>query len=88
MMEDHAIKRGTQGTRKPVYQKGRLVGFEQVYSDSLLQFMLKGLSPKRYRERISVTGKGDGPIKTQSGLTKETANFIRAEVLGLKPKKE
>jgi len=86
MMEDHAIKRGTTGTRKPIYQRGQLVGFERLYSDSLLTFMLKGLAPETYRERISVTGKDDGPIK--HGLTKETANFIRAEVLGVKPKKK
>lgn len=86
MLESHAIKRGTQGVRKPIYHRGMLVGFDRQYSDSLLQFMMKGLAPETYRERISVTGKGDGPVT--HGLTKETANFIRAQVLGVKPKKE
>ena len=34
------------------------------YSDTLLQFLLKGLRPERYRDRVSaeVTGKDGGPI--------------------------
>lgn len=45
------------------------------YSDSLLQFLLKGLRPERYRDRVSaeVTGKDGGPISLeQKQLTKLT----------------
>ncbi len=82
-LEDCAIERGSKGMPKPVYQRGRLVGYEQVYSDGLLQFMLKAMNPKKFRERISVAGHDDGPV---GGLTKETANFIRSEILGTKGK--
>jgi hypothetical protein len=36
---------------------------------------------------IELTGSDGGPIKTEnSGLTRETADFLRAHILGVKPK--
>lgn len=54
------------------------------YSDSLLQFLLKGLRPERYRDRVSaeVTGKDGGPIsleqKRLTALTDDELNQLIA----------
>lgn len=36
-----AVRRGRDGTSRPIYQRGELVGHEQVYSDHLLTLELK-----------------------------------------------
>lgn len=50
-LEAEARRRAHDGTSKPVYQGGRLVGYVQEYSDTLLIFLLKGCRPEKYRER-------------------------------------
>ncbi len=50
--EAEMYRRAVEGTRKPVYQSGGLVGHVQEYSDTLLIFMLKAHRPERYRERV------------------------------------
>lgn len=83
-LEAHAIKRGTVGCRKAVYFHGDVVGYENVYSDGLLQFMLKARDPSTYRERVNLAGHDGGPLtQPTKGLTSGTANFIRADVLGV-----
>lgn len=64
-LEAEAIRRGTMGVRKPVYQGGKLVGYVQDYSDTLLIFMLKARRPEVYRERFEHSGPGGGPIQVQ-----------------------
>jgi len=58
-LESEAWERATNGTSKPVYQNGQLVGHIQQYSDTLLIFLLKGHKPDRFKERsqIEVTKK-------------------------------
>jgi hypothetical protein len=48
---DHAIDRATNGTQKPIFYKGELVGYENQYSDTLMVLLLKGEYPEKYRER-------------------------------------
>lgn len=55
-LENEMIRRGRDGTLKPVYQGGELVGHIQEYSDTLLIFALKSRAPHKYRERVEVTG--------------------------------
>lgn len=50
-LEAEARRRAHDGTSKPVYQGGKLVGHVQEYSDTLLIFLLKGCRPEKYRER-------------------------------------
>lgn len=50
--EGEMYRRAVDGTRKPVYQSGSLVGHVQEYSDTLLIFMLKAHRPDKYRERV------------------------------------
>lgn len=50
-MEREAWRRAVEGTRKPVYQGGELVGHVQEYSDTLMIFLLKARDPAKYREK-------------------------------------
>ena len=50
IFEDAARKRAIEGTEKPVFQGGDLVGHVQEYSDMLMALLLKGKRPK-YRDR-------------------------------------
>lgn len=65
-LEDEAHRRAFEGIENPVYQKGEFVGFIREYSDSLIQFLLKGHKPKIYgTDRQELSGPGGGPIQTQ-----------------------
>lgn len=50
-LEDEAVRRAHEGLRKAVRYKGRIVGYETEYSDSLLITMLKKSNPEAFRER-------------------------------------
>ncbi len=51
-LEDEAVRRAHQGTRKPVHYGGKKVGTVRKYSDTLLIFLLKGRRPEKFRERF------------------------------------
>jgi hypothetical protein len=55
LLEAEAFRRGVQGTRRPVYQGGVLVGHVQEYSDTLLIFLLKAARPHKFRDRVEVS---------------------------------
>jgi len=76
-LEQEAWRRAIEGVAEPVYHKGEVVGYIQKFSDTLLIFLLKGVRPEKYRERVSqeITGRGGGPIEAS----------IRAEVSKLTP---
>lgn len=61
MIEAEAVRRAVQGVKKAVYFKGEIVDHEIVYSDSLLQTLLKAAKPEKYAERqhktVDLTGK-------------------------------
>ena len=59
-MEEEARRRAIDGVNKAVYHKGQIVGYEKVYSDNLLMFMLKARRPERFRENSSVEYSGKG----------------------------
>ena len=63
-LEQEARRRAVEGTEKPVFQGGKLVGTIREYSDTLLIFLMKGAMPEKYKERFSseLTGKDGGPI--------------------------
>lgn len=73
-LEDEAVRRGQRGYRKAVYHQGVVVGYERVYSDTLLTLNLKARRKDKFRENASIehAGPGGGPIQTQQvSLTKE-----------------
>lgn len=54
------------GVEEPVYNNGKLVGTRLSRDTTAGIFMLKGALPEKYRERTELTGRGGGPIQTES----------------------
>lgn len=52
LLEEEAWRRAHDGTKKPVYQGGALVGTVREYSDTLIIFLLKAHRPKKYRDNF------------------------------------
>ncbi len=50
VLEQEAYRRAVQGTDRPIFQGGDLVGTVREYSDTLLIFLLKAKRPGVYRE--------------------------------------
>lgn len=63
-LEAEAIRRAHEGVLEPVYYKGKPVGVMRVFSDSLMQTLLRGFLPDKYRDRgsVEVSAPGGGPI--------------------------
>ncbi len=62
IMEDEAMRRATEGVMEPEYYKGGVVGHKVKYSDTLLQFLLKGARPDKFRDNIKVDATLNGAI--------------------------
>ena len=59
-LEEEARRRGQMGTDRPIYQQGRLVGYERQYSDPLLIMLLKAHRRDKFgdKQEQEVTHKG------------------------------
>lgn len=57
-LEAEAMRRAVEGYKRPIYQKGQLVGYETVYSDNMLLTLLRARAPETYSDRrdVRVTG--------------------------------
>lgn len=66
-LEREAIRRACEGIDEPVFYQGEQVATIRKYSDRLLEFLLKGNRPEKYKDRVEnqMTGK-DG--KNLSGV--------------------
>jgi hypothetical protein len=51
-LELEARRRAERGTLKPIYQKGKRVGYVREYSDTLMSLLLKGNRPEKFAERF------------------------------------
>lgn len=82
-LEDEAVRRAMEGYTKPVYHGGKKVGTIREYSDALLQLLLKGNLPERYKDRFSgeLSGQGGGPIKTHHTKDEIDWEQVPTEVL-------
>jgi len=76
-MELEARRRAVTGITRDIYYKGDVVGEEQVYSDSLLMFMLKGRRRAIYGDKQEITGKDGGAL----AFTDETKKASRIAAL-------
>jgi hypothetical protein len=57
ILEAEAHRRAVEGVEKPVgWYKGRPGGYVREYSDVLLIFLLKGLRPEKYKDRLEKRG--------------------------------
>ncbi|WP_151086856.1 hypothetical protein [Hymenobacter baengnokdamensis] len=54
LLELEARRRAEKGVRTPIYQGGLLVGHKQMYSDGLMQVLLKANRPQKYKEFSAV----------------------------------
>jgi hypothetical protein len=77
--EEEAYRRAFVGYDTPVVHGGKITGSYKSYSDSLAQFMLKGMRPRVYRD-----GEGDipsGPMSMQINiLSPEESAVARARI--------
>ncbi len=56
-LESEANRRAVEGVEKPVgWHRGQPGGYVRDYSDTLLIFLLKGLRPEKYQERLELLG--------------------------------
>jgi hypothetical protein len=56
-LEDEGWRRAFEGTERPVFQQGQLVGHIREYSDNLLMFLLRGRRPEyRDNSKLEVSG--------------------------------
>lgn len=55
ILEKEAWRRAAEGTEEPVFHKGDICGHVRKYSDNLLMFMLKGMRPEKFREKVYVS---------------------------------
>lgn len=59
VIEQEALRRAVQGSTKVFYDKdGGIRGEEQVYSDRLMELMLKARRPHKFRDRVDVRHSG------------------------------
>lgn len=65
-LEKAAIARAVDGVEEPEFYRGQVVGTTVRYSDSLLQFLLRGRRREVYGDRTEITGAGGGPIQLQA----------------------
>lgn len=65
-LEAEAVRRAVEGVDKPVTFQGEITATYKEYSDSLLQFLLKGAKPDKYnRQALQISGPGGAPIQIQ-----------------------
>ena len=57
ILEAEAHRRAVEGVEEPVgWYRGKPGGTVRRYSDNLLMFLLKGVLPERYKDRMEVAG--------------------------------
>src|SRR5215208_7588054 len=72
-LEDEALRRARDGTEKPVYQGGKLVGTVREHSDTLMIFLLKARRPQKYKDRVALGGDLEAPpIRSVNVTARET----------------
>lgn len=57
-LEAEARRRAVQGWKEPVFHQGKRVGAIRKYSDRMLEILLKGHRPDKFRERVDMKHSG------------------------------
>jgi hypothetical protein len=82
-LEDEAVRRAHEGLRKPVWYKGKIVGYETEYSDTLLLAVLKANNPDKFRDRIEQINIQDIDLdKLTPEVLDKIAEHLIAKALG------
>lgn len=65
MMRHEAVRRAIVPTQRPIYQRGELLGYEEVRDNKHLEWMLERLDPDEFNlaRKLEVTGEGGAPIR-------------------------
>ncbi|MER1940637.1 terminase [Castellaniella sp. FW104-16D08] len=58
-LESEARRRAVEGVDEPVYYKGERVGAVRRYSDKLMEVLLKGNRPDKFKDRVEHSGSLD-----------------------------
>jgi hypothetical protein len=75
-----------EGLRKPVWYKGKIVGYETENSDTLLLAVLKANNPDKFRDRLEQTNLLDlDPNKMSPELLDKIADHLLKKALGDNP---
>ncbi len=64
MLRYEAVRRAIVPVYRPIYQRGELVGHEEVRDNKHLEWMLERLDPEEFNlaRKLEVSGKGGKPI--------------------------
>ena len=81
LLEDEAVRRAHEGVVEPIFYKGRPTGATRVYSDPLLMFLLRGLRPETYRERVAGSIELSGPAGAPIPLKDERLALLSDDEL-------
>ena len=60
-LEREAWRRAVEGWDEPVFYQGKAVGAVRKYSDRMLELLLKGHRPEKYKDRHEISG-GPNPM--------------------------
>ena len=82
-LEREAWRRAVEGFEEPVFYQGAQVGVVKKYSDRMLELLLKGHLPEKYKDRHEVTG-GLTPIKYLSLEEQRQSQLTDKELATLK----
>ncbi len=91
MLEDEAHRRAVLGVDKPIYQGGKMVGYQREYSDTMLIVLLKARAPQKYKERFAgeLTGADGKPLNGELKIIHVNSNIPLAnEEMELLPNKD
>jgi hypothetical protein len=79
LREDEADRRAVDGTKRPVFYKGQIVGHVTEYSDQMLALTLKAGDPDKYADHRNVKHSGAVLQMHISGVEREVADEIEFE---------
>jgi hypothetical protein len=77
-MEREAYRRAVEGVVEPMVSAGTHVTDVRRYSDRLLEFMLKGRRPEKYRDRVDVNHSGKVEQRVKVDLSKLSDDELEA----------
>jgi hypothetical protein len=71
-LESMAVQRATVGWEEPVFYQGEECGRVRRFDGGLMQFLLRGAKPEKYKQSTEVTGANGGPIQAKLELVFRT----------------
>jgi len=79
LLEREAVRRGMNGFDRPVIYQGEITDYYTDYSDSLLQTLLKGNRPSKFKERTEHSTPKGQPMEVDV----ETRSNVMSTMLGM-----